>query len=907
MEYTPISIQQLPEKTTNQIDLSSALLMLSEISTMDVLSSYTVSYLDVITSLAFQDGPKDNRYNLVYFPSNFVLDGINDVLNFLDQEGNITNTDLFLSTRPETVDIQITDVTNFNLFLCNVLPVDNTFTVTTVNLIPPVLDLINVINLNRAVKVNISFIQGTDNMVIPLYEAFEIYIGTQRVDLIDSTYSVFGNFFTLELIINGAGIDTEASFQYVNNTNKLLAGITQNLQEQIDALSPGPPVSPIFTNELIIIPDQIDSSINLWDVTNYGARDSTLDIDYTVTPKNSYNIFFVNTGSNLTTISFYGFGSIPIDETVYLEVQLSQQTGNVNPIFGNVLFQFFSEAFVAPINPLEYSFSLDPGTAYRDFITLKFTINSTNVNFSDNPNEVDDKISDLQTAVDELIDQGTGGNPIVTVNISLSNGSVPTFNPALNTDYIVNVTITPLNYSTGTLGNFLTFTGNIAVNKANLQVGKYINILFLINYTGLPFFKGSFLRGLTIDHYYSVDVNFNSTVYSLFRCDKNSLLKTTEEILFRNTLSDYHSYMMSFARACNRSANTSTLKIGYYKNFYDGSLTNSVSYTAYSAAVVHPDILISSIRSSDNTKEVGLVPYGANDVFQTKNWFISQVLTPTINSPITITTAYTAGIPAYFNPSLNTNIAGNFIAAWVIPYYIPFQGYYGGDVPNFAEYLRQTSYQSYQNQKFVVGNTGGSPRPGVLIEAYVIGYHATLGYVSFYIREDQIIAFNNITGTGVTNINIGFLGVQKVWLPGPTGVYNTQYLFIGTSTYNGTMLSLSVPNGKTNPPINYSNYVFTIPNVLTVGTDMTNFMTSLYLGTGTLPTGKTVPLNYNGVLFGSFDGLWATNPGGPTDSTTLTGLIQCINTPYNSALSTTNFQYPVISPGTLQSFGNTPY
>lgn len=51
MSYSPISIQELPEKSANQIDQSSALIMLSEINTSDVLSTYTVGYVDFITNI----------------------------------------------------------------------------------------------------------------------------------------------------------------------------------------------------------------------------------------------------------------------------------------------------------------------------------------------------------------------------------------------------------------------------------------------------------------------------------------------------------------------------------------------------------------------------------------------------------------------------------------------------------------------------------------------------------------------------------------------------------------------------------------------------------------------------------------------------------------------------------------
>jgi phosphoenolpyruvate carboxylase len=56
-------------------------------------------YLDHLFKLT--NGNKDNRYALTYFPSNFQLDGINNILTFLDENGEITNTDLFLTTRPE--------------------------------------------------------------------------------------------------------------------------------------------------------------------------------------------------------------------------------------------------------------------------------------------------------------------------------------------------------------------------------------------------------------------------------------------------------------------------------------------------------------------------------------------------------------------------------------------------------------------------------------------------------------------------------------------------------------------------------------------------------------------------------------------------------------------------------------
>lgn len=51
MSYSPISIQELPEITADQIDQSSALIMLSEINTSDVLSTYTVGYVDFITNI----------------------------------------------------------------------------------------------------------------------------------------------------------------------------------------------------------------------------------------------------------------------------------------------------------------------------------------------------------------------------------------------------------------------------------------------------------------------------------------------------------------------------------------------------------------------------------------------------------------------------------------------------------------------------------------------------------------------------------------------------------------------------------------------------------------------------------------------------------------------------------------
>jgi hypothetical protein len=51
MSYSPVSIQELPEKSADQIDQSSALIMLSEINTSDVLSTYTVGYVDFITNI----------------------------------------------------------------------------------------------------------------------------------------------------------------------------------------------------------------------------------------------------------------------------------------------------------------------------------------------------------------------------------------------------------------------------------------------------------------------------------------------------------------------------------------------------------------------------------------------------------------------------------------------------------------------------------------------------------------------------------------------------------------------------------------------------------------------------------------------------------------------------------------
>ena len=253
MEYTPILIQELPQKTTNQITPDSALVMISEVDTGDVLSSYTVSYFDIIDSIQENTDKITDQFAVVYFPSSFVPDGINNPMDSLNQAGQITDLSLFNNARPETLNIQLTDVTNFNIYLANVPPINNTFTSTVVTITPAVLGDIPAINLFRATKVNITFIQQAGNP-IPLWQSFEIYIGDLRVDLIDSTYSIYNNFFTLELLINGLSPEDvnggKVSFQYVNNTNKLLASTANNLQTQINNIGPGGEVN--YNNVLAV-------------------------------------------------------------------------------------------------------------------------------------------------------------------------------------------------------------------------------------------------------------------------------------------------------------------------------------------------------------------------------------------------------------------------------------------------------------------------------------------------------------------------------------------------------------------------------------------------------------------------------------------------------------------------------
>ncbi len=52
VNYTPIAVNELPQKTTGQIDEASALVMISEVDTENLLSSYTVKYSDLAETIA---------------------------------------------------------------------------------------------------------------------------------------------------------------------------------------------------------------------------------------------------------------------------------------------------------------------------------------------------------------------------------------------------------------------------------------------------------------------------------------------------------------------------------------------------------------------------------------------------------------------------------------------------------------------------------------------------------------------------------------------------------------------------------------------------------------------------------------------------------------------------------------
>lgn len=283
MEYTPISIQELPQKTISAINPDSALVMISEIDTGDVLSSYTVSYFDIIESIKESADKVTDQFAVVYFPSSFVPDGINNPMDSLNQAGQITDLSLFDNARPETLDIELTDVANFNIYLANVPPINNTFTSTKVTITPAVLGNTPNINLFRATKVNITFIQQAGNP-ISLWESFEIYIGDLRVDLIDSTYSIYNNFFTLELLVNGLSPEDvnggKVSFQYVNNTNKLLASTANNLQTQINNIGPGGEVT--YNNVLAVFaPEEGNIDFGTYVNPGSGLNQITLDFDTT--------------------------------------------------------------------------------------------------------------------------------------------------------------------------------------------------------------------------------------------------------------------------------------------------------------------------------------------------------------------------------------------------------------------------------------------------------------------------------------------------------------------------------------------------------------------------------------------------------------------------------------------------
>lgn len=928
MEYTPIRVQDLPQKTTNEIDVDNTALLLTEFKLDNTSESYTVNYLDFITTVLPTDINKDNRYALTYFPSQFVLDGINNILTFLDENGEITNTDLFLNTRPEEVNIQLTDVTNYNLFLCNVLPEDDSFTTTRINLIPPILDLTNAINLRRAIKLNITFIQS-NLTTIPLHEAFEIYIGNQRIDLINDNYSIYEKYFTLEIIINGASGASNISFQYINNTPQLLANIAADLQEQINELQPTPIENKnYFTSNTIIVPSPLNSDEDLWNTANYGLRPTQVIIDYSQDPKNTYNIFYVNSGNGTTTFKIYGLQDVPQNENFYVDVQLLQQENNNQTIAESVFFIFYFEPSNAPIQTIAYTYVLDVATGYRDQISLKFNCDNNSVVYVDSPNAPDIQTAELVDLVNQLINQGTGGNPVITQDITIANsGTSAVFTPNLDTDYVLNLNIQPITNNPNTIEQFSSFLGNLNINKANLQSGKFINILMVVDYSGLPLGKGSKGTGLTIDNYHDIDINFSSKVYTLFRCDANVLLKTASDILVRPTYDNYMNYMMAFAKLANRSANTSSLKMGFYRPYYDRSINNTIGGRGACFQVPHPDIYISNYKSTNNTAESPMQFYGKP--FFEKNWFVYQILNPVVNSPNTNATAYTAGIANYFDNLLNPNQTGNFIATWVVPYYVPFKDNHGIQTDTINDYFYQTQPQAFQYKSFPIGTgaLGGGNKTGVLVEAFILGYHKTLGEMMFYIKEDVVTNVFIARNFNVSfPVYLGFLGVQTELANNTQGPNYTRYFSLNTNLDSTpdpveSRFWLDVPNGKIAPPVNYSNYVFTLPDTIAVGTDMTNFMNALYITTPRLPAGKTRSLNYTSVLLGTFDGLLIPVAGaisGIETSLTIQGLSQCVLSPYNAVLNTQTFVPPFIrtnqsntsannNRGAMQSYGNTPY